>query len=295
MSYSPYLPSGMRHVERRELYEDLGARLHYLQQFLEFGADDVKVLKANQAFIKKLIPTVSEIPFRKILKQDITAQALITRSTKEEPDLDEDDYNGPHSKNMKSRSMFVRWYLTKMNGDPTQANYWEYMNLVGAMHNGHQRRSPLNIDVIHFTMLLGFLQNTLNDAIINSMEVGLEHKADLVRAWSKLFWIQNDLFTKWHVSDGAQYDQQSEKATKLHPDSVFGGIQDDDGATVRCPFSSMARTREVETDSGEKVAYSYTTEEGVGMDRNSQSESLRLPKGQGIGSINSIATPPTLE
>ena len=31
------LPVGMAHVERRELYEDLQARLEYLKSFLEFG------------------------------------------------------------------------------------------------------------------------------------------------------------------------------------------------------------------------------------------------------------------
>lgn len=36
MTYS-HLPKGMQHVERRELYESLSARLQYLQSFLEFG------------------------------------------------------------------------------------------------------------------------------------------------------------------------------------------------------------------------------------------------------------------
>ncbi|KAF1952768.1 hypothetical protein CC80DRAFT_478831 [Byssothecium circinans] len=282
----------MRHVERRELYENLSARLDYLQQFLEFGPADVKILKANQSFIKKLIPSVSEIPFRKILKQDITAQALITRSTKNEADLDEEDYYGPDSKNMKNRAMFVRWYLTKLNSDPSTPQYWEYMNMVGAMHNGHHRRAPLHIDVIHFAMLLGYLQNTLNDAIINSMEVPLEEKAPLVKSWGKLFWIQNDLFTKWHVSDGGQYDQQSTKATKLSKEPILSCMKDERGNVVQCPFSGMAKIKEVDVGEGKKLAYSYTTDEPTGLDRNSESGSLKSPTDPnmvGIGSIQSIA------
>ena len=37
MYHASHLPTGMAHVERRELYENLQARLHYLQSFLEFG------------------------------------------------------------------------------------------------------------------------------------------------------------------------------------------------------------------------------------------------------------------
>lgn len=32
------LPKNMEHVDRRELYTSLPARVQYLQQFLEFGA-----------------------------------------------------------------------------------------------------------------------------------------------------------------------------------------------------------------------------------------------------------------
>lgn len=32
------LPKSMEHVDRRELYTSLPARVQYLQQFLEFGA-----------------------------------------------------------------------------------------------------------------------------------------------------------------------------------------------------------------------------------------------------------------
>ena len=48
---------------------------------------------------------MADIPFKKILKQDITAQALITQTTREEADLDAEDFYGPESKNIKNRSM----------------------------------------------------------------------------------------------------------------------------------------------------------------------------------------------
>lgn len=121
------IPTGMAHVERRELYEDLHARLQYLKAFLEFDQgersrdqsmnpiltfkDDIKVLNDCRPQIKAMIPTLSDNHFfTKLLKQDITAQALITRNTTEETYLDEDDFYGPESKNIRNRNM-VLWNL----------------------------------------------------------------------------------------------------------------------------------------------------------------------------------------
>lgn len=71
---------------------------------------DIEVLRKNQAFIKSIIPTITDHHYKKLLQQDITAQALITQTTKEEADLDADDFYGPNSRNIKNRSM-VRFIL----------------------------------------------------------------------------------------------------------------------------------------------------------------------------------------
>jgi hypothetical protein len=66
---------------------------------------DIETLRKNQAFIKSIIPSIAESHYKKILQQDITAQALVTQNTRQEVDLDEDDFYGPNSKNIKNRSM----------------------------------------------------------------------------------------------------------------------------------------------------------------------------------------------
>jgi hypothetical protein len=127
------------------------------------------------------------------------------------------------------------------------------------MHAGHNRRVPLHVDVIHFTLLLGHLLNVLNEAIITSTTLPTQHKAPLVQAWSKLFWIQNDLFAKWHIRDGDQYDQQSSRATKLNADTSFSPMKDDEGRPAQCPFSSMAKLEGKEKNGQMKQGYVYRT------------------------------------
>lgn len=63
------------------------------------------MLRENQSFIKSIIPTIADSHYKKLLQQDITAQTLITQTTKKDYDLDVDDLYRPNSRNIKNTSM----------------------------------------------------------------------------------------------------------------------------------------------------------------------------------------------
>jgi hypothetical protein len=183
------------------------------------------------------------------------------------------------------------------------------MNMVGAMHAGHARRLPLHVDVIHFSVLLGYVQTVLNDAIISSPTLPTPQKAPLVKAWGKLFWIQSDLFTKWHVRDGDGYDLMSARATTLDEGTrLEGGMRDERGGSVECPFREMAR---LDTPHGKKEGYAYMSAAAstastvstastaatytppmspMSMPSPTSAKRMSYAKG-GIGSIHSISAP----
>lgn len=140
------LPKGMEHVDRRELYTSLPARVQYLHQFLEFGAgqsiserlvhqelingtDEVDALIDGQKYIKMVIPAIVNLVYKKLLKHDITARVFSTRDSRNEQNPDrfvEEDGNV-----IQNRKIFLRWYLTKLNSDPSKMEYWEYLDKVG--------------------------------------------------------------------------------------------------------------------------------------------------------------------
>lgn len=156
------------------------------------------------------------------------------------------------------------------------------MNMVGAMHAGHHRRNPLNVDVIHFSLLIGYVQNVITEAIILSTRIADHNKVPLVKAWGKLLWIQMDLFTKWHVKDGDQYDMLSTRATKLDINTDLSGMKDENGKEVKCPFSSMAKVENVKVNGALSPGYVY---------QNADSMNRENIPGGGIGSIQSITQP----
>lgn len=80
------------------------------------------------------------------------------------------------------------------------------------MHCGQVRMYTLNIEFIHLGACLGFIQDIFIEALMSHPHLSLQRKVALVRAISKIIWIQNDLFARWYVRDGEEFaDEMSER------------------------------------------------------------------------------------
>ena len=116
---------------RRPLASPISRRLAGIvrSSWLTWRTDDVEALTSGSKYIKALIPAVVNIVYKKLLETDITARAFHTRNTADETPVEE--YLDEDSPQIKRRKMFLRWYLTKMCNDPTQMEFWRYLNKVG--------------------------------------------------------------------------------------------------------------------------------------------------------------------
>jgi hypothetical protein len=168
----------------------------------------VTALTEGQRYIKAIIPDIVNIVYKKLLKHDITARIFSTRDSRNE----EDPIYWPTEEDIliKHRKMSLRWYLTKLNSDPSKMEYWQYLDKVGMLHAGKGRQSPLHVDYIFLGACLGYIQDSLTDAIFSLPQLELAGKIALVRALSKVIWIQNDLLAKWHIQDGKKHFEGGE-------------------------------------------------------------------------------------
>ncbi|KAF7916700.1 hypothetical protein BELL_0864g00020 [Botrytis elliptica] len=197
------------HIDRKELYTDLETRIHYLHSFLDFSSRDIEALICGSKYIKQLIPAVVNIVYRKLLQYDITSRAFTSRSTSYEGPLDElPDENSPQ---ILHRKMFLRGYLQKLCSDPSQMEFWEYLDKVGMMHVGRGRRHPLHVEYVHIGVCLGFVQDIIFEAVLSHPKLRMEKKIAMVKAIGKVLWIQNDLFAKWYVRDGDEFAGEMEE------------------------------------------------------------------------------------
>ncbi|KAI5805404.1 Protoglobin-domain-containing protein [Peziza echinospora] len=216
------LPINVQHIDRRELYTSLPARVRYLHSFLDFNADDAAALEAGGKYIKALIPAVVNIVYKKLLTYDITARAFTTRSTSYEGPVDEQPHED--SPQIKYRKLFLRGYLQRLCTDPTKMEFWEYMDKVGMMHVGQGRKHPLHVEYIHMGVLLGFVQDIMIEAILNHPRLKMEQKIAVIKALGKVLWIQNDLFAKWYVRDGDEFFTDKDGSEEdLEPEGVLHG------------------------------------------------------------------------
>ncbi|KAK3336278.1 Protoglobin-domain-containing protein [Cercophora scortea] len=260
-SFKKSLP--MQHIDRKSLYTNLESRIRYLHSFLDFGASDIEALVIGSKYIQALIPAVVNIVYKKLLNYDITARAFQTRSTAFEGPMDEVlDEDSPQ---ILHRKYFLRAYLKKLCSDPTQMEFWEYLDKVGMMHTGIGRTYPLHIEYIHIGAGLAVIQDVLNEAILSHPRLQLPRKIAIVKALGKVIWIQNDLFTKWYVHDGEEFTDgmdygEIEKEGWLHGKKVLDPERDGGAPSAAapaaaptapagvCPFSGSVMT------DGEKAA-----------------------------------------
>ncbi|KAJ5130331.1 uncharacterized protein N7515_006370 [Penicillium bovifimosum] len=247
MEYTKGADFEPKHVDRKLLYTSLEERIKYLHQFLDFNSSDIEALMTGTKYIKQLIPAVVNLVYKKILQFDITSRAFHTRTTVDETEPEE-DYLNEESPKITRRKMFLRWYLTRLCQDPTTMDFWRYLNKVGMMHSGQVRMSPLNVEYIHIGACLGYIQDIWIEAMMSHPHLSLRRKIALVRAVNKVLWIQNDLFARYHSSDGEEFtDQMSDfdynvgQEGYLGDKRVLGGsTRDDDAESIAPSINSTA-------------------------------------------------------
>jgi hypothetical protein len=211
---------------------------------------DIEALATGSKYIKALIPAIVNIVYKKLLQYDITARAFETRST---------SYEGPVDLNLNEespqilhRKMFLRGYLNKLCSDPSQMEFWEYLDKVGMMHVGQGRTHPLHVEYVHIGVTLSFIQDIIMEAVLSHPKLKMDRKIALVKALSKVIWIQNDLFAKWYVRDGDEFAEEKlvpevEAEGYLHGKKVVhdsgeseSEIKDSAMAAGSCPFKNLS-------------------------------------------------------
>jgi hypothetical protein len=234
-----HLPRGIKHVDRDSLYTDLAARVSYLKSFIEFGPgktpvllihvlrptpttytlpDDLAALEQGQDLVRMVIPDIVNSVYKKLLQYDITARVFSTRDSRDDEDPPVWPQDG--SPAIQNRKIFLRWYLTRLNQDPSKMEFWEYLDKVGEMHVGSGRRNPLHVDYLFLGICMGYIQDAFTEAILTNNTIELRLRISIVRALGKLIWIQNDLLARWHINEnnlGANPLANSQTQTSTRP------------------------------------------------------------------------------
>lgn len=155
-----------------------------IQAFYRHTLDDVEALIDSQVYIKTIIPAIVNMVYKKLLKHDITARVFSNRDSRSEENPD--TFVSEESSAIQNRKMFLRWYLTKLNSDPSKMEYWEYLDKVGLMHVGKGRRNPLHVDYVFLGACLGYIQDAMMESILSHPKLHRTRKIAIVKAINKV-------------------------------------------------------------------------------------------------------------
>ncbi|RJE22088.1 hypothetical protein PHISCL_05594 [Aspergillus sclerotialis] len=207
MPFSDYIEN-IQHASRKDLYTSFAKRTAYVQAFINFSREDIAVFNRGSKYLRAAIPTLAHRLYEKMLEFDITARALRTRDTVSDAPVD--SYFTIDSPHVQRRKIFWRWYLTRFLSDPSQLEYWQYLEKVGTMHTGQILIHPLTIEYVHMNACLGYLQQLLLETISENEEMPITFKFALIRSISKILCVQNDLIAKGRVRDGEEFNKPSD-------------------------------------------------------------------------------------
>ncbi|KAF8463280.1 Protoglobin-domain-containing protein [Kalaharituber pfeilii] len=190
----------------------LPSRIAYVTSFLDFKSSDVAYLHAAAPIVKPLIPAVVDAVYVKLLSYDITAKAFVPRGTGFTGAMDEKHRTvidlSADDEQIKFRKDFLKRYLARLveMGYDNEKD-WEYLDKVAVMHTGqvgfqHRAKKPgLRVELIHMSILLGYVEDILVDTVVKHPDLDDDTKAGVLRAFNKVLWIQNDLFSRHYVVD----------------------------------------------------------------------------------------------
>ncbi|KAJ3411330.1 hypothetical protein HDV05_002394 [Chytridiales sp. JEL 0842] len=194
------------HIDRDKLYTDTMYRFDYLCKFVGFDESDIKAIKASAPLVAPLVPTIVDTVYVKLFSFDITKETFMQRGEgfhgQLATNLAELDLNNDQ---IKFRKDFLGKYFVKLVTGAYDANFVKYLDWVGRIHTATPtKKSKINVEYIHCGALFGFVHGFLAETIDKhpDLQDQPEVRAKVLSAFSKLLWIQNDLFAKYYVKDG---------------------------------------------------------------------------------------------
>jgi hypothetical protein len=202
-------------VDEAALGHDLTARMQYTKSFLNFTQEDGEAVNSAKDIVAPAVPAILDSIYTNLISYDITAKSFVPPQPEQDSgsakaaSLQELSLNHP---NILHRKDFLKTYLVKLvsNTDwSDESKFWDYLDKVGIMHTGqpgfkHRAKRPeLRVEVMHMSLLLGYVEDIVLQAVMGAEGLDVATKTKVIRAFNKLLWIQNDLFVRHFTAEKA--------------------------------------------------------------------------------------------
>ncbi|PIA17449.1 hypothetical protein COEREDRAFT_28436, partial [Coemansia reversa NRRL 1564] len=193
----------MKHIEHDRLYTDLQYRYDYVASVIGFTKEDQELIKKSASVVAGLVPTIVDAVYDKLHNYDITwkhfDQDQEGLKVQANPKSDE-DHVSMGSEVIKFRKTMLTKYLKKLVTAEWNLSFLKYLDWVGHIHTTTPlKKSSINVEYIHCNALLGYVAAVVVGALQKSTEWDDDTRDQIVNAYNKFFWLQNDFFSRYYV------------------------------------------------------------------------------------------------
>lgn len=191
----------MKTVDEARLESDLTYRYEYLAEFLDFGNGDMEAIQSCMQYLGPMIPDLVEKTYSKLLGYDATARHFLPRQAGYDgalpSNLQDLLKNHPH---IQFRKNHLSTYFMNLLGRSNGPRLAQYLDAVGKMHTKKAGNREIEVPLVQMNALMGQLSDILLEAIL-SIPLEPSEMSKALRAFQKLFWIQNDFINRHYLPD----------------------------------------------------------------------------------------------
>ena len=190
----------IEHIDEQKLETDVPYRVGFLGKFMGFGETDVALLHQAAQHLAPLVPALVDAVYDKLFSFDATKRHFVPR---------EHGFEGAAPASLDAleldheqiafRKNHLIAYLVKLVTSPYDGKMLQYLDWVGKMHTSKAGNPELLVPLVQIDALFGFVNDALI-ATLQSLDIEQEKKDAMVRTFTKLLWIQADLFNRHYIA-----------------------------------------------------------------------------------------------
>ena len=186
----------MKNIDEARLESDLEYRFAYLQEFIEFDAEDADAIHGAAELLGPLVPALVDAVYVKLFNFDATKRHFVPRQQGYEGVLATDVETLSLTDDViQFRKQHLARYLGALVTRPYDAKMVQYLDVVGSIHTPLSGNSEIDVPLVQMNALLGYVADAINATIFN---LNLDRRTEqrTLRAFCKLLWLQNDLINR---------------------------------------------------------------------------------------------------
>ncbi|MDG3004588.1 protoglobin family protein [Paludisphaera mucosa] len=192
----------MKHIDEKRLEADVEYRFQYVAEYIGFGPGDERAIREAAALTLPLVPRLVDEVYDAFHRFDATWRHFLSRQqgkadfgTSLDRRLQE---LTPEHAMVKTRKHSLGRYFVRLMSEPFDAAMIQYMDAMGRIHNAESHRSRLDVPLVQMNAFLGQLADVIF-GLIRGLGLEPDREFALIRAYSKVLWLQNDLVARHYL------------------------------------------------------------------------------------------------